>query len=189
MNSIFRHYKGKFYNVLGTGKTLGMFPETLVIYNEMYGKNYTWLRPIEMFNGFANENTKRFSRREPDVYLPMKKSPNDQNINAITQTLQSPNLTCGIYHHDAMVKPLSFPNIPYVKVIGFGTHTETGNNMILFKPLIPNTFDETDRILYHQFYKCYVRFDPESDDSDGEGTRELIFITNVDSFSGCYKKE
>ena len=44
----YRHYKGKFYRVIGTvrhSETL----EPLVVYRALYGKRELWVRPLKMF--------------------------------------------------------------------------------------------------------------------------------------------
>lgn len=45
---LYRHYKGKEYQVLGTvrhSETL----ETLVLYRQLYGNRDLWVRPLSMF--------------------------------------------------------------------------------------------------------------------------------------------
>lgn len=48
IGKIYRHFKGKNYEVL----MLGKFTETeepMVIYKALYGDNQIWIRPLEMF--------------------------------------------------------------------------------------------------------------------------------------------
>lgn len=45
---VYQHYKGHYYNVLGTVQHTET-AETLVLYQSMYPKFETWVRPISMF--------------------------------------------------------------------------------------------------------------------------------------------
>ena len=45
---IYRHYKGKIYEVLGTA-THSENGEQLVVYRASYGKRGLWVRPLGMF--------------------------------------------------------------------------------------------------------------------------------------------
>ncbi len=45
---IYRHYKGKFYEVLGTA-VHSESGEQLVVYRACYGKRGLWVRPLAMF--------------------------------------------------------------------------------------------------------------------------------------------
>jgi hypothetical protein len=45
---IYRHYKGKEYEVLGIAKHSETL-EDLVVYRAMYGENDLWVRPLSIF--------------------------------------------------------------------------------------------------------------------------------------------
>lgn len=47
---IYRHYKGKEYQVFDTA-THSESEETLVVYKTLYGNYDLWVRPFEMFTG------------------------------------------------------------------------------------------------------------------------------------------
>lgn len=60
---IYKHYKGKKYQVLGVAihsETL----EELVIYKALYGNKLTWVRPINMFLGTVKVDGKQIPRFE-----------------------------------------------------------------------------------------------------------------------------
>jgi len=44
----YRHYKGKFYRVIGTARHSETL-EPLVVYKALYGKRGLWVRPLKMF--------------------------------------------------------------------------------------------------------------------------------------------
>jgi len=44
----YRHYKGQYYEVLGTA-THSETEEKLVVYRALYGARGLWVRPLEMF--------------------------------------------------------------------------------------------------------------------------------------------
>ena len=44
----YRHYKGNFYEVIGTVKHSETLEE-LVLYKQLYGEGALWVRPISMF--------------------------------------------------------------------------------------------------------------------------------------------
>ena len=62
----YRHFKGKYYEVIGVGhhsETL----EELVIYRALYdsaefGKNALWARPVESFIGSVEKDGKKIPR-------------------------------------------------------------------------------------------------------------------------------
>jgi hypothetical protein len=44
----YRHYKGNFYEVIGTARH-SETDELLVVYRPLYGERGLWVRPLEMF--------------------------------------------------------------------------------------------------------------------------------------------
>ena len=50
IQGMYRHYKGNAYRVLGTAKHTET-EEELVVYQALYGKHETWVRPSAMFFG------------------------------------------------------------------------------------------------------------------------------------------
>ena len=59
VNRIYKHFKGDYYIVLGTGinsETL----EEYVIYRALYGDNKLWVRPYDMFFDEVNKNGQRY---------------------------------------------------------------------------------------------------------------------------------
>ena len=44
----YRHYKGKYYQVLGTARH-SESGELLVVYRPLYGEGALWVRPLPMF--------------------------------------------------------------------------------------------------------------------------------------------
>jgi len=65
---IYRHYKGKFYQVIGVGRHSETL-ELLVIYKALYenefGKDSLWVRPLAMFIEMVEVNGRRVPRFEP----------------------------------------------------------------------------------------------------------------------------
>ena len=57
---IHRHYKGNFYEVIGIGQH-SETEEKLVVYRALYGEHGLWVRPLEMFDGFTDDDQKRFT--------------------------------------------------------------------------------------------------------------------------------
>lgn len=57
---LYRHYKGKYYEVLGTAKH-SETGELLVVYRPLYGEQGLWVRPLEMFDETLPNGTKRFT--------------------------------------------------------------------------------------------------------------------------------
>ena len=58
---VYKHYKGKKYQVLG----IALHSETLeeqVVYKALYGKNLLWVRPLEMFLEDVEINGKKQPR-------------------------------------------------------------------------------------------------------------------------------
>jgi hypothetical protein len=45
---LYKHFKGKFYEVLGTARHSETLEE-LVVYKAIYGKKELWVRPFSMF--------------------------------------------------------------------------------------------------------------------------------------------
>lgn len=63
----YKHYKGKLYKVLGTGRHSENPDEIFVVYQALYesefGKDQIWIRPIKMFTeeiDFEGKKVKRF---------------------------------------------------------------------------------------------------------------------------------
>ncbi|GIW62594.1 MAG: hypothetical protein KatS3mg090_0420 [Patescibacteria group bacterium] len=65
---IYRHYKGKFYEVIGIARHSETL-EPLVVYRALYdskefGKNALWVRPLKMFLEEVEVNGKKVKRFE-----------------------------------------------------------------------------------------------------------------------------
>lgn len=58
-NGIYRHYKGKNYEVLGIVKH-SETEEELVLYKQLYGDYELWVRPLEMFIETLENGQNRF---------------------------------------------------------------------------------------------------------------------------------
>lgn len=61
---LYRHYKGKDYEVIGTARH-SETEEWLVVYRCLYGDYSLWVRPLDMFNesvDVAGEEVPRFTR-------------------------------------------------------------------------------------------------------------------------------
>lgn len=56
---LYRHYKGKHYEVLGIAKH-SETEEYLVVYRPLYGEQGLWVRPLAMFEETLSNGTKRF---------------------------------------------------------------------------------------------------------------------------------
>lgn len=56
---LYRHYKGKHYEVIGVAKH-SETAESLVVYRPLYGERGLWVRPLEMFIEILPNGTKRF---------------------------------------------------------------------------------------------------------------------------------
>lgn len=56
---LYRHYKGKHYEVIGVAKHSETL-ETLVVYRPLYGEQGLWVRPLEMFIEILPNGVKRF---------------------------------------------------------------------------------------------------------------------------------
>ncbi len=66
VGSIYEHYKGLRYKILGVGRHSETLEE-LIIYQALYGENDIWVRPLEMFFEATTVNGKsrlRFQRVE-----------------------------------------------------------------------------------------------------------------------------
>lgn len=57
---LYRHYKGKYYEVIGVAKH-SETGETLVVYRPLYGEQGLWVRPFEMFDETLTNGVKRFT--------------------------------------------------------------------------------------------------------------------------------
>ncbi len=62
---IYRHYKGKFYEVLGTA-VHSESGEQLVVYRACYGKRGLWVRPLSMFLGSVEVDGRSQPRFVPE---------------------------------------------------------------------------------------------------------------------------
>lgn len=66
-NGLYRHYKGKHYEVIGLARH-SETGEELVVYRALYGERGLWVRPLSMFTETLPNGTKRFEfLREMDV--------------------------------------------------------------------------------------------------------------------------
>ena len=64
----YRHYKGNFYQVLGTARH-SETDEMLVVYRPLYGEGALWVRPEAMFEEAVTvdgRSVPRFARCEDD---------------------------------------------------------------------------------------------------------------------------
>lgn len=58
---IYRHYKGKYYEVIGEAKHSETL-EDMVVYKALYGENELWVRPKRMWNEEIELNGKTVKR-------------------------------------------------------------------------------------------------------------------------------
>ena len=58
---IYRHYKGKDYQVIGTAQHSETL-ETLVVYKPLYNDSGLWVRPLDMFIEMIDFEEKRVNR-------------------------------------------------------------------------------------------------------------------------------
>lgn len=56
---LYRHYKGKHYEVIGEAKH-SETSETLVVYRPLYGERGLWVRPLKMFIEVMPNGVPRF---------------------------------------------------------------------------------------------------------------------------------
>lgn len=56
---LYRHYKGKYYEVIGVAKH-SETGEDLVVYRSLYGERGLWVRPLGMFDETLPSGVKRF---------------------------------------------------------------------------------------------------------------------------------
>jgi hypothetical protein len=56
---LYRHYKGKYYEVIGEAKH-SETGEILVVYRPLYGEQGLWVRPLKMFVEMMPNGVKRF---------------------------------------------------------------------------------------------------------------------------------
>ena len=59
----YKHYKGSFYEVLGTARH-SETEEWMVVYKTLYGDFSTWVRPYEMFTSTVEVDGKVVQRFE-----------------------------------------------------------------------------------------------------------------------------
>lgn len=57
---LYRHYKGKYYEVIGEAKH-SETGEQLVVYRPLYGEQGLWVRPYKMFVETLSGGVKRFT--------------------------------------------------------------------------------------------------------------------------------
>ena len=58
---IYRHFKGKRYEVIGTAKHSETLEE-MVVYRALYGEGGLWVRPASMWNETVERDGKDFQR-------------------------------------------------------------------------------------------------------------------------------
>ncbi|MGD9970586.1 MAG: DUF1653 domain-containing protein [Sulfuricurvum sp.] len=58
-NGLYRHYKGKHYEVIGVAKN-SETGEEVVVYRALYGERGLWVRPLAMFEETLSNGMKRF---------------------------------------------------------------------------------------------------------------------------------
>lgn len=58
-NGLYRHYKGKHYEVIGVAKN-SETGEEVVVYRALYGERGLWVRPLAMFEETLPNGMKRF---------------------------------------------------------------------------------------------------------------------------------
>lgn len=56
---LYRHYKGKYYEVIGVAKH-SETGEEVVVYRPLYGERGLWVRPLAMFDETLSGGVKRF---------------------------------------------------------------------------------------------------------------------------------
>ena len=64
---IYKHYKGKLYEVIGIANHSETLEEMVVyraLYDGQFGKNSLWVRPLKMFVEEIEVNTKKVKRFE-----------------------------------------------------------------------------------------------------------------------------
>jgi hypothetical protein len=65
----YKHFKGKFYEVIGVARDCDDISKKVVIYRALYdseefGQNQLWTRPLEDFTGFKELDGKKIKRFE-----------------------------------------------------------------------------------------------------------------------------
>lgn len=64
---IYKHYKGKLYEVIGIANHSETLEEMVVyraLYDGQFGKNSLWVRPLKMFTEEIEVNSKKVKRFE-----------------------------------------------------------------------------------------------------------------------------
>ena len=59
-SGLYRHYKGKYYEVIGEAKH-SETGEILIVYRPLYGEQGLWVRPSKMFEETLPNGIKRFT--------------------------------------------------------------------------------------------------------------------------------
>lgn len=57
----YRHYKGRFYRVIGTARH-SETEEELVVYQKLYDDFGLWVRPLGMFTGWVETDGRKVER-------------------------------------------------------------------------------------------------------------------------------
>lgn len=60
-NGIYQHYKGQYYELIGTAKHTETLEE-VVVYRALYDRMELWIRPLKMFTEQLHINQKKIPR-------------------------------------------------------------------------------------------------------------------------------
>lgn len=152
---IYMHYKKKLYNVIGT-VTHRTTNQSLTLYNSMYDKKQSWLRPTEMFQEkiiIDDKLTERFTFITECFYdctseqnylkkvkeLGCESKDPLKNYNERKLTLNT-NSTSVIKYSE--FGPRAFPDT--YKIHGFATHTEDQEDYVIYS-LIDESCDSSGK--------------------------------------------